>query len=37
MDRVAIVCLSSVGVLALSDEISKSDEALRRVHIVGRT
>ncbi|KAF3565732.1 hypothetical protein DY000_02012223 [Brassica cretica] len=35
MDRVVLVCLSSVGALALSDEISKSDEALRRVDRVG--
>ena len=37
MDRVGLVCLSCVGALALSDEISKSDEALRRVGRVGRT
>ena len=37
MDRVVLVCLSSVGALALLDEISKSDEALRRVDRVGRT
>ncbi|KAL0756521.1 hypothetical protein Bca101_094189 [Brassica carinata] len=37
MDRVGLVYLSSVGALALSDEISKSDEALRRVDRVGRT
>ena len=37
MDRVGLVCLSCVGALTLSDEISKSDEALRRVDRVGRT
>ena len=36
MDRVGLVCLSCVGALALSDEISKSDEALRRVDRVGK-